>query len=89
MARFMIEEIGNVPLAPDEASQEAVQSFMARNPPGNALVIRNNDAREAYGYEVSPEPEEAREDMRRLQKTVRWDHGRDADIVQRPSVWLR
>ena len=71
MARFMMDEIGNMPLAPEEVSQEAVQAmelFMARNPPGNALVIRSNAAREAYGYEVSPEAQEAREDVARMQR---------------------
>src|SRR5437879_4010932 len=73
MARFMIDEIGNVPLAPPDVSQEAaqvVESFIARNPPGNALVIRSNAAREAYGYEVSREAEEAREDVARMQRLV-------------------
>jgi hypothetical protein len=55
MARFTIDEIGNVPLAPDEVSQEAVELFMARNPPGKTLIIRSNAAREAYGYEVAPD----------------------------------
>lgn len=56
MARFTIDEIGNVPLAPDEISQEAVELFTARNPPGNALIIRSNAAREAYGYAFSSSP---------------------------------
>jgi hypothetical protein len=73
MARIMLDEIGNIPVA-DEVSQEAaqaVQSFMARNPPGNALVIRSNAAREAYGYEVAPDQsDQAREDVARLQRLV-------------------
>jgi hypothetical protein len=62
----MIDEIGNVPLAAEEMPQEAVQSFMMRNQPADALVIRSNEARRTYGYQVD-EDQAARQDVRSLQ----------------------